>query len=66
MIKVNGDELDWREGMTVQDVLDEKKFSFPLVSVWINGEPVQRRGEYAITPVPDGVEIEVIHMMSGG
>jgi sulfur carrier protein len=66
MIKVNGDELDWREGMTVQDVLREKNFSFPMISVWINGEPVKNRSDYSITPVPNGGEIEVIHMISGG
>jgi sulfur carrier protein len=66
MITVNGEEMAWRDGMTVRDVLDEKNFTFPMISVWINGKPVRDRKDYAITPVPDGGEIEVIHMISGG
>ncbi|MDR3353749.1 MAG: sulfur carrier protein ThiS [Synergistaceae bacterium] len=66
MIMVNGDEFEWREGLTVQDILDEKKYTFRLISVWINGEVVKKRGDYASTPVPDGGEVEILHMMSGG
>jgi sulfur carrier protein len=66
MITVNGDRLEWREGLTVQDILDEKKFTFRMIAVWINGEVVPNRDDYANTPVPDGGEVEVIHMISGG
>jgi sulfur carrier protein len=66
LITVNGDKFDWREGLTVQDILDAKNYTFRLISVWINGEAVQNRADYAVTPVPDGGEVEVIHMMSGG
>jgi sulfur carrier protein len=66
MIKVNGEELSWHEGMTVQDVLDAKNFTFPMVAVWINEEPVQNREKHDSTPVPDGAEVEVVHMISGG
>jgi sulfur carrier protein len=66
MIKVNGEELSWHEGMTVQDVLDAKNFTFRMISVWINEAPVDKRGNYPLTPVPDGAEVEVVHMISGG
>ena len=66
MIKVNGEDLEWREGMTVQDVLDAKNFTFRMISVWINGAPVQSREDYPITPVPDSSDVQVIHMISGG
>ena len=66
MIMVNGDEFEWREGLTVQDILDAKNFTFRMISVWINGEAVQNRDSYASTPVPDGGEVEIIHMISGG
>jgi sulfur carrier protein len=66
VITVNGEKLAWSERMTVQDVLDAKNFSFRLISVWINGEPVQNRGDYQITPVPDEAEVDVVHMISGG
>jgi sulfur carrier protein len=66
MITVNGEEFGWREGLTVQDILDAKNYTFRMLSVWINGGPVQSRGAYAATLVPDGAEVEVIHMISGG
>ncbi|MDR0649198.1 MAG: sulfur carrier protein ThiS [Synergistaceae bacterium] len=66
MIKVNGEEIPWHEGMTVQNILDAKNFTFRMISVWINENPVERRENYNSTPVPDGAEVEVVHMMSGG
>jgi sulfur carrier protein len=66
MIRVNGQyELAWRPGLTVQDVLDALKFSFRMIVVKINGKVVLRR-EFATTPVPDGAEVQAIHMISGG
>ena len=66
MITVNGDKFEWHEGLTVQDILNAKNYTFRMISVWINGEVVQNRGDYSVTPVPDGVEVEIIHMISGG
>ena len=66
MITVNGDKFEWHEGLTVQDILDAKNYTFRMISVWINGEVVQNRGDYSVTPVPDGGDVEIIHMMSGG
>ena len=66
MIKVNGEDMEWREGMTVQDILDERNYTFRMISVWINGSPVQRREDYPVTPVPDSSDVQVIHMISGG
>jgi len=66
MIKVNGEETAWRDGMTVQDVLDDKNFTFRMISVWINGEAVPDRDLYKTTAVPDGSDVEVIHNISGG
>ncbi|MDR0648635.1 MAG: sulfur carrier protein ThiS [Synergistaceae bacterium] len=66
MIKVNGEEIPWRNGMTVQDVLDAKSFTFRMISVWINENPVGRRENYSSTLVPDGASVDVVHMISGG
>jgi len=66
MINVNGEEMSWRDGMSVQDVLDAKNFTFRMIAVWINDEPVERGGGYSSALVPDGANVEVIHMISGG
>jgi sulfur carrier protein len=66
MIRVNGQyEVEWRPGMTVQDVLDALKFSFRMIAVKVNGRPVLRR-DFATTEVPDGADVQAIHMISGG
>jgi thiamine biosynthesis protein ThiS len=65
MIKVNGDPLEWRNGMTVQDILDAKKFKFPMLIVTIQGEHIPKE-QYAATVVPDGADVKVIHLLSGG
>jgi len=65
MIKVNGDPLEWREGMTVQDILDTKKYKFPMLIVTIDEEHVSKE-HYAAKKVPDGANVKVIHMLSGG
>lgn len=65
MITVNGSPHPWHEGMTVREVLEERRYSFPLLVVRIDGGLVPR-GAYDETPVPDGAEVDVMHLMSGG
>ncbi len=64
-IRVNGETMEFRAGLTVEDVLREKKFSFSLKTVFINGKMVQR-SDYAKTKLADGDDVQVIHLMSGG
>jgi len=65
MITVNGDHMPHRPGMTVQDILDAKNYIFRMLAVSVNGQVVPRK-EYKTTQVPDGAEVQVIHMISGG
>ena len=62
---VNGDPLDWHEGMTVRDVLREKRYVFKLLIVTVNGAVVPRAA-YDEAVVPAGAEVKVVHLMSGG
>ena len=62
---VNGDPVDWREGMTVRDLLKAKNYIFKLLIVTVNGTLVPR-GAYDEAPVPAGAEVKVIHLISGG
>jgi sulfur carrier protein len=64
-IVVNDQPLAWREGMTVADVLAARKFIFPLLVVSINGQHVPR-DRFADTVVPQGANVVVVHLMSGG
>jgi thiamine biosynthesis protein ThiS len=65
MITVNGRPVDHEEGESVTDLLKRMDYLFPLVIVKIDGKLVQR-DEYQGSLVPDGSEIEVIHLTSGG
>lgn len=65
MIQINGETMEWEEGMTVRRVLNLRNFIFPLVVVTIDGHHVPRSA-FDATPVPDGAIVQVIHLMSGG
>ncbi len=65
MITVNGEPLEYRNGMTVADILKAKNYIFRMLAISVNGTVVPR-GDYAKTIVPDGATVQVIHMISGG
>lgn len=64
-VRVNGNIIEWKENMTVQDVLTVMKYTFKLLIVKVNGELV-RRDQYDSYKVPCRSEIDVMHLMSGG
>ncbi len=65
MISVNGEPLKWFPDKTVRDVINERNYLFPLLIVRINGRLVSRE-DYDSTIIPDGAEVDIIHLMSGG
>lgn len=65
MITVNGSPLDWHAGLTVAEILKIRNYIFRMIAVQVNGELV-RRGTYDSAVVPDGADVQVIHMISGG
>lgn len=54
-----------QDTMSVTELLAEKKYSFKLLVIKINGTLVKRE-DYVNTPVHDGDEVMVLHLMSGG
>jgi sulfur carrier protein len=66
MIRVNGQyDVEYVHGMTVQDLLATLKFSFRMIVVKVDGRVVLRK-DYATTEVPDGAEVQALHLISGG
>lgn len=65
MIQVNGDPMAWQAGMTVLDVLRARNFKFPLLIITVDGTFVAKK-DYPTTAVPDGAEVKVVHLISGG
>jgi len=64
-IKVNGKLIAWEEGMTVRRVLQVMNYTFPMLVIKIDGKLV-KRADYDHTPVPEGADLMVYHMISGG
>lgn len=65
MITVNTEPMAWREGMTIADILKLRNYIFRMIAVTVNGDLI-KRGTYDKTVVPDGADVQVIHMISGG
>ncbi|HAJ93396.1 MAG TPA: thiamine biosynthesis protein ThiS [Synergistaceae bacterium] len=65
MITVNGNQSDWEEGLTVKKLLERENYTFRMLSVWINDQPVEKK-EYPARLIPDGAKVQVIHNISGG
>lgn len=65
MIRVNGEAAEYTDGLTVAGLIAQRGFAFPLLVVRIDGRLVER-GAYDITPIDDGAEVQVLHLLAGG
>lgn len=54
-----------RNGLTVTDLLEEKKMTFRMRIVKINGVLVEK-GDYGTRTINNGDNVQVIYLMSGG
>ena len=59
------DYKDWREGLTVQALLAENKFTWPKLVVKLNGKVIWPE-EYESTVLNESDDLEVIHLLGGG
>jgi sulfur carrier protein len=64
-LTVNGDPHPWREGLTVEALLREKTFTFPLKMVFVNRQLV-KQPEWPSRRLADGDVVEVVHLIGGG
>jgi len=62
---VNGEPHPYREGMTLSELLEEKRFTFPLKVIHVNGKLI-KRDAWAETVLKDGDVVQVVHLVSGG
>jgi len=66
MVKVNNrDKIEWSKGMTVQDVLNQMKYTYSLITVSVNGKLVLKE-DYNSHEVPDESDVKVFHLAHGG
>jgi sulfur carrier protein len=65
-ITVNTEPETWAEdSLSIRDILDRKRWSFPLIIAKLNGESVPRE-EYSSRLVREGDALELYHLVSGG
>ena len=65
-ITLNGDVEDIQpQTVSVRDILRSKGWSFPLITVSVNGVTVSR-GDWDEFFVREGDRVDAIHLMSGG
>lgn len=66
MITINNrDHLDWREGLTVRDMLSAMGYTYALITVTVNGDLISK-DDYEQTVIPDEAEVIVFHLAHGG
>lgn len=65
MIRLNNNDYKWHEGMTIESLLKEKKFTYPGIFVVIN-EKIIPAEDYPVTLIHDGDNVQVVHLMAGG
>jgi sulfur carrier protein len=66
MIRVNNrDEIAWEEGLTVSTLLERLRYTFPHIIVKVE-EQVVPPEEYPTCVIPDGADVQVIHLIAGG
>lgn len=66
MIVVNDREkIEWRDGITVADVLRQLGWDYVLIMVTINGNFVPS-DNYDSVKVPDNAKMKAIHIAHGG
>lgn len=65
MIKIDDQSVEWREGMTVADLLEQIDDPFPYAVVRVNGKTVTR-AYFKSYPVPDEAEVFLVPLIAGG
>jgi thiamine biosynthesis protein ThiS len=65
-LSVNRREVQFEAtSLTVRQLLDRMRYTFPMIFVRVNGEIVEK-DSYTEHVVHDGDEVDVFHLMSGG
>jgi len=58
-------KLEWKEGMTVADIMEELGYNYALITTTVNDEYVDP-DSYDTYEVPDEADVKAIHIAHGG
>ncbi len=65
MVEINGHMVECEEGMTVKRLLEMMNYTFPMIIVRVNGEPVKKE-DWDKYLVPRGAKVQALHQIAGG
>lgn len=65
MITVDGRKMQWRQGLTVDRLLEILEDVEHVAVLRLNGKLISLPN-FSVTPVPDGAIIELIPLIAGG
>jgi sulfur carrier protein len=61
----NREEIFSVDSLTINSLLEAKKFSFKMLVIKVNGKLI-KKGDYETAQVRDGDDVMVLHLISGG
>lgn len=64
-ITVNGNTVEWEEDLTITKLLKKMNYTFRMLVIKLNGN-LFKKDQYESTIVPEGADVAVIHLISGG
>jgi sulfur carrier protein len=65
VIRVNGNQVEWEENLTVESLLKKMNYTFPKIVVRVNGKVVEQK-KWTVYEVPDEAEVQAHHLIAGG
>lgn len=65
LFMLNNRPEEWEDNLTIADLLKKKNFTFKMLVIKINGKVI-KRNEYDKAVIPEGSNVIVLHLMSGG
>jgi len=65
MLTVNGKSVEFKEGLTLQGLLEYCHYTYPMLVMKHNGRVIHEK-DYEKVDVSDGDVIQVIHLVAGG
>jgi thiamine biosynthesis protein ThiS len=65
IIKLNSRDFPWEVGMTVESLMNMKKFTYSRIIVKINGKHIEQE-DYTNTVINDEDDVQMIHLLAGG
>jgi len=64
-ITLNNNPFEWKEGLTISDILKKKNYTFKMLIVKIDGKLI-KKDKYDKAFIPNGADVKIIHLISGG